>query len=287
MKISDFRVKEGEKFKLSDIKTDFTGDIDNKEQAEVPTRENIEKLAGLQDKLYAQGKYGILINIQAMDTAGKDGVIKHVMTGLNPQGTQVHSFKEPSVEELNHDYLWRAVNHLPGRGYIGIFNRSYYEEVLVVRVHNLIQNEKIPSELINEDIWKKRYRQINDFEEYLNENGFIVIKIFLHISKEEQRQRLLSRIDDKTKNWKFSAADIKEREFWNHYQKCYQELFRETSTKNAPWYVIPSDSKWFSRYVFSEILLKSMENLDLEYPNLNSEQQMQLQIYKQHLLDEE
>lgn len=286
MKISDFTIKEGSKFRLSEIKTDNTGNLLSKEQADIPMSQNITHLAHLQDKLYAQDKYGVIIIFQAMDTAGKDGVIKHVMTGLNPQSTHVHSFKQPSVEELNHDYLWRATKNLPERGHIGIFNRSYYEEVLVVKVHDLIKNEKLPQNLTKGDIWGRRYQQINAFEKYLHQNGYIIMKFFLHISKEEQKNRLLERIDDKSKNWKFSAADIEERRYWDNYQKCYQQMIQSTSAKHAPWYVIPSDNKWFSRYLISEIILKTLNRLKLEYPSLSEEQSHSLIKYKEQLLNE-
>lgn len=286
MNISEFKVEGNNKFKLQDIKTDYTGQIKTKENAENILLQNIKKMAVLQNKLYAQDKYSVLIIFQAMDTAGKDGAIKHVMTGLNPQSTQVHSFKQPSLEELNHDYLWRANKYLPERGNIGIFNRSYYEEVLVVRVHDLIKQQKIPGEFMTDDIWKNRFRQIRDFEKYLFENGLIIIKIFLHISKDEQKKRLLGRIDDKMKNWKFSEADIKEREFWDKYQQCYQEMIVETGAGYAPWYVVPSDKKWFSRLVISEIVVHHLDKLKLEYPALNKEQIKTLDKWKQKLLKE-
>jgi PPK2 family polyphosphate:nucleotide phosphotransferase len=286
MDISKFKIAPGSTFKLSDIETNHTGKFKSKEEAEILMAENIEKMAALQEILYAQDKYALLIIFQAMDTAGKDGAIKHVMAGLNPQSTHVHSFKQPSAEELDHDYLWRANKNLPERGKIGIFNRSYYEEVLVVKVHNLINGQQIPQEFISNKIWKNRYRQINDFERYLYENGIVVIKFFLHISKEEQKKRLISRIDDKSKNWKFSAADIKERQFWQDYQDCYQDAIRETSTSQAPWYVVPSDKKWFSRLVISEAIVDTLKKLDLGYPKISKEQQQLLLEYK-HKLESE
>jgi PPK2 family polyphosphate:nucleotide phosphotransferase len=283
MDIAKFKIENGSDFKLSDIKTDSTGKINSKDEAESLLTENIFKMAGLQDKLYAQDKYGVLIIFQAMDTAGKDGAVKHVMGGLNPQATTVHSFKQPSSEELDHDYLWRASKNLPERGQIGIFNRSYYEEVLVVKVHDLLKSQQIPSEFITKDTWKDRYRQIRDYEKYLYENGVIIIKFFLHISKEEQKKRLLGRIDDETKNWKFSAADIKERQYWKDYQEAYQEAIRETSTKYAPWYVVPSDKKWFARLVISEVIDQTLKNLNLEYPEVTKEQKALLKEYKEKL----
>ena len=286
MDISKVKVDQDSKIKLSKIDTNETFKYKNKEDATQKLEDNITRMAELQDMLYAQDKYSLLIILQAMDTAGKDGIVKHVMTGLNPQGTYVHSFKQPSAEELDHDYLWRANKHLPERGRIGIFNRSYYEEVLVVRVHNLIANQQLPPEVIKKDIWEDRYRQIRDYERYLAENGTAIIKIFLHISKKEQKERLLERIEDKSKNWKFSAADIKEREYWDDYQKCYGEAISETSTKKAPWYIVPADKKWFARLTVSEIIVKTMEELNLKYPQVNQEQIKMLGECKQKLLEE-
>jgi PPK2 family polyphosphate:nucleotide phosphotransferase len=273
-------------FRLSKCKTDDTNSFKSKEDSLTRLEKNIEKLDELQSKLYAESKYGVVILIQAMDTAGKDGAIKHVMSGLNPQGTTVFSFKQPSSEELRHDFLWRANNHLPERGQIGIFNRSYYEEVLIVKVHDLIHNQHLPDKLITENIWKERYRQINDYEKYLSENGFVVIKLFLHISKEEQKQRLLERIDDKSKNWKFSEADLKEREYWDAYMECYEKMLENTNTNHTPWYIIPADKKWFARLAVSEIIVRHMEKLDLAYPQLDSKQKDALEVCKKKLLEE-
>lgn len=286
MDINKYKVEHNQDFKLSDIKTNLTGKFNSKEEAEQQLSGNVELMANLQSKLYAQDKYALLIIFQAMDTAGKDGTIKHVMSGLNPQSTHVHSFKVPSVEELNHDYLWRASKNLPERGMIGIFNRSYYEEVLVVRVHDLVNKQQIPNEFITDNVWKDRFRQINDYERYLHENGIVTIKFFLHISKEEQKQRLLARIDDKTKNWKFSSADISERQYWDDYQKCYQEAIGATSTKQSPWYIIPADKKWFARFIVSEIIIKTLESLQIDYPEIGWEQENILKECKQNLLQE-
>jgi PPK2 family polyphosphate:nucleotide phosphotransferase len=286
MNSEKFKVKKDKKLQLAEIDPSETNDYSSKEAAKNKLDDNIKRLAGLQDMLYAQNQYAVLIILQAMDTAGKDGIIKHVMKGLNPQGTIVRSFKQPSIEELDHDYLWRAVKHLPERGQIGIFNRSYYEEVLVVRVHNLIESQGIPAKNVTARIWKDRFRQIRNFEDYLTENGTVILKFFLHISMEEQKKRLLERIDDKSKNWKFSSADIKERNYWDNYQQCYQEALGETSTKNAPWFVIPSDKKWFARLAVSEIIIKTMEKLDLSYPVLTSEQEAGLQEYRNILSEE-
>ena len=286
MEISHFIAKPNTKVELSKIKTDFTGDYKSKSDAEKDLKKNIKKMTRLQDKLYAEDKYSMLIIFQAMDAAGKDGTIKHVMSGLNPQGTQVFSFKQPSAEELNHDYLWRINKCLPERGRIGIFNRSYYEEVLVVRVHNLIGNEKIPMELVSDKIWQQRFREINDFEKHLFENGTVILKFFLHVSKEEQKNRFLQRIDKKSKNWKFSEADLKERKFWDEYQKCYQEAISETSRKHAPWFIIPADNKWFMRLAVSQIIVETMAKLPINYPHLNEDQEKKLAVYKQSLESE-
>ncbi|NTV90844.1 MAG: polyphosphate kinase 2 family protein [Clostridiales bacterium] len=286
MDIARFKISEDTKFRLSDIETEYKGKEITKDEAERLLLENVGKMAMLQDKLYAQDKYALLVIVQGMDTAGKDGMIGHVMSGLNPQGTQVYSFKQPTYEDLNHDYLWRVNKCLPERGHIGIFNRSYYEEVLVVKVHNLIESQGIPHELITSNIWEKRYKHIRNYEEYLVENGIIPIKIFLHISKDEQKKRLLERIDDKEKNWKFSSADLKERGFWDQYQKCYQELIRETGVKHAPWYVVPADDKWYARLVVSEIIIKALKKLKLEYPELMPEQLDALDECRRKLLGE-
>lgn len=286
MKLSKLKIENNSYFKLQDIKTDCTYEINSKEEAKVQLENNIKKMVELQDKLYAQGKYGILMIFQAMDTAGKDGAIKHVMSGLNPQGTKVFSFKQPTSEDLKHDYLRKASVHLPERGQIQIFNRSYYEEVLVVRLHNLLKNENIPDEFITDDIWDKRYDEINNFEKYLFNNGIIPIKIFLHISKDEQKRRLLSRIDDKSKNWKFSDADIKERQYWDEYQRYYEETISKTATRHAPWYVIPSDKKWFARLAVSEIVINTLDKLNLQYPSLSEEQLKNLEKCKEQLLNE-
>jgi PPK2 family polyphosphate:nucleotide phosphotransferase len=221
-----------------------------------------------------------------MDAAGKDGTIKHVMSGLNPQGTQVFSFKQPSMEELDHDYLWRIHKYLPERGRIGIFNRSHYEEVLIARVHDLIKNQKIPPELINKEIWNTRYREIDDFEKYLYENGTVILKFFLHVSKEEQKQRFLERIDQPEKNWKFSASDINERKYWDKYQSAYGEAISATSKKYAPWFIIPADHKWYMRYAVSQIIVETLEQLDMSYPVLSKEMKAELEECKKNLLNE-
>jgi len=287
MNISKYKIGPHTNLKLSEIKTTETRKFASKEEAEQQLAENIQRMAEFQSKLFAQDKYALLIILQAMDTAGKDGTIKHVMSGLNPQGTQVHSFKQPSMEELDHDYLWRAVKCLPERGQIGIFNRSYYEDVLVVRVHDLLNSQHIPSEKITGDIWKDRFRQIRNFERYLFENGILTIKFFLHISKEEQKNRLIERIEDKTKNWKFSAGDIAERGYWEEYQRCYQEAISETSTDQAPWYVLPADKKGFTRVLVSEIIVQTLQSLKLEYPVVDEAQERALGEFKMKLLNED
>jgi PPK2 family polyphosphate:nucleotide phosphotransferase len=267
-----FIARTNSKIDLSKIKTNYSGNLKSKKDANGILKENIKKMALLQDKLYAQDKFAMLLIFQAMDAAGKDGMIKHVMSGLNPQGTQVFSFKQPSTEEMDHTYLWRINKALPEKGRIGIFNRSHYEEVLVVRVHNLISNQKLPEQFVNDKIWNMRYEQINNFEKYLYENGTIILKFFLHISKDEQKKRFLKRIDNASKNWKFSAADLKEREFWDNYQKCYAEAISATSKKHAPWFIVPSDKKWFSRLVVSDIIISAMEKINPQYPKLSGEQ---------------
>ena len=279
MNIKDFIA--GPNLVLSKVNTD-TNEEKDKDQLE----KNLEKIADLQEKLYAESKYGVVILIQAMDTAGKDGIIAHVMTALNPQGTIVSSFKQPSSTELKHDFLWRASAKLPERGQIGIFNRSYYEEVLVVKVHDLIHNENIPEDLITGSIWEDRYTQINNYEKYLSQNGFVVIKLFLNISKDEQKERLLARIDDKSKNWKFSESDLKERQYWDQYMDAYESLLRNTSTTHSPWYIVPSNKKWFSRFLVSEILLEKLENLNLAFPTLDIKHTEALEVCKQKLLEE-
>lgn len=283
MKISDFVIKPNTKIDLSKFDSRNTGGLKSKDDAKDLLQKNIEKMIELQDKLYATDRYSLLLIFQAMDTAGKDSTIKHIMSGLNTQGTQVYSFKQPSKEELDHGYLWRITKSLPERGRIGIFNRSHYEEVLVVKVHDLIKFQRLPEKFVNNKIWKQRYRQISDFEKYLYENGTVVIKFFLHVSKEEQKKRFIDRIDASSKNWKFSDADVEERKFWQDYQKAYEDAISATSKKYAPWYVIPSDKKWFARLAASEIIVDTLNNLKLEYPKLSDEQIAQLKKSKEAL----
>ncbi len=278
MNTENFLVAENAKVNLADYSTGFTGDYTDKEQAEKDLKKNIKRLAEMQEVLWAQDAQSLLIIFQAMDAAGKDSAIKHAMSGLNPQGVHVTSFKQPSTQELDHDYLWRSMKELPERGRIGIFNRSYYEEVLVVRVHPaILQNQKLPPDIkTDKNIWQKRFRQIRHFEDYLAENGIYVLKFFLNVSKDEQKKRFLARIEETDKHWKFSAADVKERGFWDDYQKAYAEAIENTSTKNAPWYIVPADSKWFTRLAVSEIIIKKLESLDLHYPKVTKEHRASL-----------
>lgn len=284
---NDFRVKPGSRFKLSQLSTNYSAGYDSKEEAQQRMEKNIDRMARMQDILYAQDKYAVLIIIQAMDAAGKDGVIKHVMSGLNPQGTQVHSFKVPSAEELDHDYLWRYNKALPERGRIGIFNRSYYEDVLVVRVHNLIEKQqRLPAELITGDIWEQRLKHIGNFERYLHCNGMVIMKFYLHVSKQEQKQRLLARLDEPDKNWKFNSGDLQERQHWDQYIEYYEEAMTATDKDYAPWYVIPADKKWFARLAISEIIADTLEDMHLEYPQLYEKQKQMLSVYRAQLLAE-
>src|SRR5436189_976993 len=268
MNTDKFLVREGAKLALKKHTTDFTGDYTDKKQAEKDLARNIERLGKLQDVMYAQDVYSLLIIFQAMDAAGKDGAIEHVMSGINPQGCDVVSFKQPSSEELDHDFLWRCQKALPERGKIGIFNRSHYEEVLVVRVHpGILQSQNLPQSVKDDrGVWKKRFKAIRDWEDHLAENGTHIIKFFLNVSREEQKNRFLSRINEPDKNWKFSLGDVKERALWDDYMKAYTEAIEATSTKAAPWYVIPADKKWFTRLAISAIVVEKMQSLGLHYP---------------------
>lgn len=286
MRISDFLIKPNKKIDLTKFDTGNTGGLKSKDDAKDLLEKNIEMMRELQDKLYAMDKYSLLLIFQAMDAAGKDSTIKHVMSGLNPQGTQVYSFKQPSKEELDHGYLWRITKSLPERGRIGIFNRSHYEEVLVVRVRGLIKFQNLPEKIVDDKIWGQRYKQISDFERYLHENGTVVVKFFLNVSKDEQKKRFIDRIDDPSKNWKFSAADVEERKFWKDYQKAYEDAISATSTKYSPWYVIPANKKWFARLAVSEIIVDTLNNLKLRYPKLSDDQIARLKKSKEALLAE-
>jgi PPK2 family polyphosphate:nucleotide phosphotransferase len=274
------RVRPGKKINLrKDYDPGFTGKWIGKDEAEETLAEGIQLLAEEQDKLYAQDSYALLMILQALDAAGKDGTIKHVMSGVNPQGVDVHSFKAPAGEELDHDYLWRNFITLPRRGHIGIFNRSYYEEVLVVRVHpEFLTGQKLPPALKDDKIWKRRFEQINHFEKYLVENGIVVLKFFLNVSKEEQGRRFQERATQPEKNWKFSMADMKERERWDDYMNAFEDLFNHTSTEWAPWYIVPADNKWFTRMAVAAVLYNTMKNLNLAYPVVSEEQQKALAL---------
>jgi PPK2 family polyphosphate:nucleotide phosphotransferase len=279
-----FRVND-DNFRLKDIDPgDTLGLPENKPRAKEALATGIEILAELQDRLYAQDNWAVLLVFQAMDAAGKDGAIKHVMSGVNPQGCQVFSFKAPSSEELDHDYLWRAARALPERGRIGIFNRSYYEEVLVVRVHEeILKSQKLPASLITKDVWRERYEDISSFERYLSRNGVIIRKFFLHVSKEAQRQRFMSRLREADKNWKFSMADAKERNCWDAYQEAYQDAIRHTASEHAPWYVVPADHKWFTRMVVSAAVVDALEELDLKYPVVDAHKREELKLVQMEL----
>jgi PPK2 family polyphosphate:nucleotide phosphotransferase len=284
-----YRISDGGKFRLKDIDPGDTGDLssESKPQAKEALQTGISALAKLQDMLYAQDRWGVLLIFQAMDAAGKDGAIKHVMSGINPQGCQVASFKMPSSEDLDHDYLWRCQKHLPERGRIGIFNRSYYEETLVVRVHpEILGKQKLPAKLIGKDVWDTRFKDIRSFERYLTNNGVIVRKFFLHLSRGEQKKRFLERIDNPDKNWKFSSSDAAERKYWKDYMTAYEETIRETSTEESPWYVVPADNKWFTRVVVAAALIDALASLDLHYPDVDKAKLKELAATKKDLLAE-
>jgi PPK2 family polyphosphate:nucleotide phosphotransferase len=266
-----FRITDGKHFRLKDFDPADTGGLHSPGDASEILQGGIEQMQKLQDMLYAQDRWGLLLVFQAMDAAGKDSTIKHVMSGVNPEGCQVHSFKAPSDDELDHDYMWRCATRLPNRGHIGIFNRSYYEEVLVVRVHpEVLAQEKLPPRLVTKKIWDERFRDIRHFEDYLNRNGILVRKFFLNVSKEEQKKRFLARLDEPEKNWKFSEADVHERAHWDEYMTAYEDLIRHTSTEEAPWYVVPADNKWFTRLVVAEAVVNALKDLDLCYPKVDA-----------------
>ena len=283
-----FRVTKGKDFRLKDVDPNYTLEFtkeEHKSRAKETLASGVMGLAELQDKLYAQDKWAVLLIFQAMDAAGKDGAIKHVMSGINPQGCQVYSFKSPSSEDLDHDYLWRCMKCLPNRGHIGIFNRSYYEEVLVVRVHPaFLAKQKLPPKLVGKNIWEDRFEDIRNFEQYLTRNGVVVRKFFLHVSKKEQKQRFLDRIDDPLKNWKFSSNDANERDFWDDYMQAYEEMIQGTATKDAPWYVVPADNKWFTRVVVGAAVIEALDDLDLAYPKVDESKLKELAAAKKKLL---
>lgn len=280
-----FRITNGSKFRLKKIDPAETlgFEADDEPRAEEALAQGVELLRHLQDKLYAQDRWAVLIVFQAMDAAGKDGAIKHVMSGVNPQGCEVSSFKAPSAEELDHDFLWRCAKRVPERGRIGIFNRSYYEETLVVRVHpEYLEGQKLPKAK-PKALWKQRFKDISNFERHLTNNGTLVVKFFLHVSKEEQRQRFLKRIEDPDKNWKFSLKDVEERQHWDEYMDAYEETIRHTASEYAPWYVVPADHKWFTRLVVASAIVENLNALDLEYPSLNIEELKALEVARQAL----
>lgn len=279
-------ITNGAKFRLDDVDPDDTGNLtaENKPAAKEALQMGVSALAQLQDMLYAQDRWAVLLIFQAMDAAGKDGAIKHVMSGVNPQGCQVASFKGPSSEDLDHDYLWRCQKHLPERGRIGIFNRSYYEETLVVRVHpEILKKQKVPDKLVDKDIWDNRFKDIRGFERYLGNNGVLVRKFFLHVSKGEQKKRFMERIENKEKNWKFSANDAAERKHWKDYAKAYEETIRHTSTEESPWYVVPADNKWFTRVVVAAAIIDALASLDLAYPHVGKAKLEELAFAKKEL----
>jgi PPK2 family polyphosphate:nucleotide phosphotransferase len=271
-------IHDGEEFRLKDFDPGDIGQFQSEAEAKELLQKGIDKLEELQDKLYAQRHWGILLIFQAMDAAGKDSTIKHVMSGINPQGCQVYSFKAPSSEELGHDYLWRTNCRLPERGKIGIFNRSYYEETLVVRVHpEILAKEPIPAKLVTKAIWKERFQDIHALERYLGRNGVAVRKFFLHVSKKEQKKRLLARLQTPDKNWKFSLADVSQRKFWDDYMNAYEDMIRHTSSKEAPWYVVPADNKWYTRVVVAAALVDTLESLNLAYPGVDAQLKKELE----------
>ena len=287
--IKPYRITDGKKFKLKDIDPGDTGDFDkdDKERITAALEEGINVLRELQEKLYADDKWAVLLIFQAMDAAGKDGAIKHVFSGINPQGCQVTSFKSPSSEDLDHDYLWRCSKNLPERGRLGIFNRSYYEEVLVVKVHpEFLAAQKLPAEVTNGDIWKKRYHDISQFEKYLNNNGILVRKFFLHVSKKEQKERFLERLDRPEKNWKFSQADVKERQYWDKYMAAYEDMIRNTASEDAPWFVVPADKKWYSRALVAAAVIEAIDSLNPQFPKLDEKKLADLKAAREALMNE-
>ena len=267
MDASPYRVRPGQRVRLHQYDPADTGPFKNKDKAVKGLKRGIEQLVELQERLYAQDRWAVLLIFQAMDAAGNDSVIKHVMSGLNPLGTQVYSFKRPSDEELDHDYLWRTVKALPERGRIGIFNRSYYEEVLIVRVHpEILARQKLPPSLVTQRLWTERFNDINAHEAYLARNGTLIRKFFLHVSKEEQKRRFLARLDEPAKNWKFSVGDLDERSLWDDYVRAYEQMLSKTSTSHAPWHIVPADHKWFTRLVVAELVVEALKSLDLAFP---------------------
>ncbi len=283
-----YRITNGGKFRLKDYDPADTGGMKDKKEALKTLEKSVQLLSHLQEKLYAQDEWAALLIFQAMDAAGKDGAIKHVMSGINPEGCDVTSFKAPSHRELNHDYLWRTHNVVPERGKIGIFNRSYYEEVLVLRVHEaLLGAEHLPKKIVGKHIWENRYEDINNFEKYLARNGVVILKFFLHLSRDEQKKRFLERLEMPEKNWKFSMDDVKERGYWKDYQKSYEVMIQNTATERAPWYVIPADNKWFTRLVVASATIDALGSLDLQFPEVDKEKKKELAKVREALIREE
>ena len=283
-----YRVEKGKHFRLKDYDPADTGHWHSKEHAQEALLQGVASTVELQDRLYAQDNWAVLLIFQGMDAAGKDGVISHVMSGVNPQGCQVYSFKVPTETELQHDFLWRTTYSLPERGHIGIFNRSYYEEVLVVRVHpEILKSQKTPPSLVTKRIWDERFEDICSFERHMTRSGTVIRKFFLNLSKKEQKRRFLERLEEPEKNWKFSAADIRERKYWDDYQDAYEDMIRNTATEDAPWYVVPADNKWFTRLVVSTALVETLESLDLSYPKVDPEKRKELDAAKKILLSKE
>ncbi len=277
--IAPFRITKGKDFSLKDFDPGDTGDLKSADKAEAKEMQvaGVSWIAEQQDMLYAQDRWALLLVFQAIDAAGKDGTIKNLASGINPQGCEVTSFKQPSAEDLDHDYLWRHMQHVPARGQIGIFNRSYYEEVLVVKVHpEILAREKLPPSLVTNDIWSERYEDIASFERYLTRNGVRILKFFLHVSKEEQKRRFLERLDEPEKNWKFQSGDVAERAHWDEYHAAYEEAIRNTASKHAPWYVVPADNKWFTRLVVLSAVIKAIADLELTYPKISPEEKTEL-----------
>ena len=284
-----YRVDKGRPFRLRDIDPADTGSLSDadKPSAREALQTGVQALSGLQDVLYAQDRWSVLLIFQAMDAAGKDGAIKHVMSGVNPQGCQVTSFKTPSAEDLDHDFLWRCLRHLPERGRIGIFNRSYYEETLVVRVHpEILARQKLPRPLVTRRIWDERFEDIRNVEKYLTRNGTLIRKFFLHVSREEQKRRFLERLDEPEKNWKFSAGDVRERGYWKEYARAYEEMIRQTATPDCPWYVVPADNKWFTRVVVAAAVIEALASLELHYPEVTPAQRKELRAARTQLAAE-
>ncbi len=284
-----YRIGDGKNFRLKDYDPDDSPDFNKEDKPIVKDilQAGVKTLAAMQDVLYADDNWSLLLIFQAMDAAGKDGAIKHVMSGVNPQGCQVTSFKVPSAEDLDHDFMWRCTKHLPERGRIGIFNRSYYEDVLVVRVHEqILRAQKIPKKLVTKDIWDERFQDIRNYEKYLNRNGILVVKFFLNLSKKEQKKRFLERIDTPEKNWKFSSSDAKERTYWNDYMNAYEEMIVNTSTEKSSWYVVPADNKAYARIVVSSAIINALDSMELEYPKVGAEKIAELQATKETLLAE-